>query len=79
MGALMRCQYLAGILAKRVKSISPLSRPLECLTLSAAHGVYGFGVGQHGVGEYSDKVVSLRAAHGVSIVLGFSLDVKPPV
>ena len=63
MGALMRCQYLAAILAKRVKGISPLASPLECLTLSAAHGVYGFSVGQYGIGEHSDEVVSLRAVH----------------
>jgi hypothetical protein len=25
--------------------------------------VYGFSVGQHGIGEYSDEVVSLQAVH----------------
>jgi hypothetical protein len=68
MGALMRRQYPAAILAKRVKRISPLVSPLECLTLSAAHGVYGFSVGQYGIGEHSDEVVSLRAMHwGVDV------------
>ena len=63
MGVLMRCQYLAAILAKRVKRISPLASPLECLTLSAAYGVYGFSVCQYGIGEHLDEVVSLRAMH----------------
>jgi hypothetical protein len=55
----MNCQYVAAILAERVKRISPLARPLECLTFSTTHGTHGVTVRQHGIGKNSDKVVPL--------------------
>jgi hypothetical protein len=72
----MHCQYLAAILAKRMKRISPLASSLECLARSATHGAYGFTVRQHGIGKGSDKVVPFRTMHGALIVLGLSIVVN---